>query len=56
MVGCWYDSTLSSQVEECCEEKKVAAALFMNVKGAFNQVSKSQLIAKMIKIGVEEIW
>ena len=39
-------------VQERWEEKKLAAALFMDVKGAFDHVSKAQLVARMIELGI----
>ena len=39
-------------VQKIWEEKKLAAALFMDVKGAFDHVSKVQLIARMIELGI----
>ena len=46
-------ATLVHKVQKCWKEKKVAAALFMDVKGGFNHVLKDQLIARMTKMGVD---
>ena len=40
-------------IQESWEEKKLAAALFMDVKGAFDHVSKAQLITRMIELGID---
>ena len=40
-------------VQEKWEEKKLAAALFMDVKGAFDHVSKGQLLTRMIELGID---
>ncbi len=45
--------TLVHMVQEKWEEKKLAAALFMDVKGAFDHVSKGQLLTRMIELGVD---
>ena len=46
-------ATLVHTVQEKWEEKKLAAALFMNVKGAFDHVLKGQLFTRMIELGVD---
>ncbi len=46
-------ATLVHTVQEEWEEKKLAAALFMDVKGAFDHVSRGQLITRMIELGVD---
>lgn len=46
-------ATLVYTVQESWEEKKLAAALFMNVKGAFDHVSKGQLIKRMLELGID---
>ena len=40
-------------VQKGWEEKKLVAALFMDVKGAFDHVSKGQLIARMVELGID---
>ena len=40
-------------VQERWEEKKLAAALFMDFKGAFDHVSKAPLSARMIELGID---
>lgn len=40
-------------VQEKWEEKKLAAMLFMDVKGAFDHVSKEQLLTQMIELGTD---
>ena len=46
-------ATLVHNVQETWEEKKLAAALFMDVKGAFDNVSKGQLLNQMIKLEID---
>lgn len=46
-------STLVHTVQEIWADKKLAAALFMDVKGAFDHVSKGQLIKRMMELGVD---
>ena len=46
-------ATLVHTVYEKWEEKKLAAALFMDVKGAFDHVSKGQLLNRMIQLNIE---
>ena len=46
-------ATLVHTVQEKWEEKKLAAALFMDLKGAFDHVSKGQLLSRMIELGVD---
>ena len=46
-------ATLVHVVQEKWKEKKLAAALFMDVKGAFDHVSKGQLFTRMIELGVD---
>lgn len=45
-------ATLVHTIQEKWQEKKLAAALFMDVKGAFDHVSKEQLLTWMIELGV----
>ncbi len=40
-------------VHEKWEDKKLAAALFMDAKGAFDHVSKGQLLTRMIELGID---
>lgn len=40
-------------VQKAWEEKKLIAALFMDMKGAFDHVSKGQLIARMVELGID---
>lgn len=40
-------------VQKGWKEKKLAAALFMNVKGAFDHLSKRQLITCMMQLGID---
>ena len=35
------------------EHKKLAVALFMDVKGAFNHVLKSQLLRRMVELRID---
>lgn len=46
-------ASLIHEVEQQLSKKKLAAALFMDVKGAFDHVSKIQLIARMLELGVD---
>ncbi len=46
-------ATLVHVVQEKWEEKKLAAALFMDVKETFDHVSKGQLFTQMIELGVD---
>ncbi len=47
-------ATLVYNVQERWEEKKLAAALFIDIKGAFNHVSKEQLLTRMIELRIDE--
>ena len=40
-------------VQEKWSEKKIAGALFMDVKGAFDHVLRSQLLKRMIDLGID---
>lgn len=42
------------EVQQKWSEIKLPAALFMNVKRAFDHVSKIQLVAQMIELGVDK--
>lgn len=46
--------TLVQTVQERWKNKKLAAALFMDVKEAFDHLSKAQLIAYMIEMGIDK--
>ena len=46
-------SVLVHTVQESWEEKKLAGALFMDFKGAFDHVSKSQLLKRMVELGID---
>ncbi len=46
-------ATLIHIVQEKWEEKKLAATIFMDVKGAFDHVSKGQLLTQIIELGVD---
>ena len=46
-------ATLVHTIQEKWDEKKLAAALFMDVKGAFDHVLKGQLLTRMIELGVD---
>ncbi len=41
------------KVQEKWSEKKLAGALFLDVKGAFDHVSRSQLVKSMIDLGID---
>ena len=47
-------ATLVHTVHEKWEEKKLAVALFMDVKGAFDHVSKGQLLNRMIELNIDD--
>lgn len=47
-------AALVYKVQECWKEKIIAAALFMDVKKAFDHILKGQLIVKISKIGVDK--
>ena len=40
-------------VQEKWQQKKLAAALFMDVKRAFDHVSKGQLLRQMVELGID---
>ena len=40
-------------VQKGWEDKKLVVALFIDVKGAFDHVSKRQLISRMVELGVD---
>ncbi len=44
---------LIHRVQESWAEKKLVAALFMDVKGAFDHVSRTRLIEKMMELGID---
>ncbi len=46
-------ATLLHTVQEKWQEKKLAGALFMDVKGAFDHVSRGQLLTRMIELGMD---
>lgn len=46
-------SVLVHTVQESWEEEKLAGALFMDVKGAFDHVSRSQLLKRMVELGID---
>ena len=46
-------ASLVYKIERAWAEKKLAAALFMNVKGAFDRVSKTKLVERMMEQGVD---
>lgn len=46
-------TTLVYTIQERWKEKKIAAAFFMDIKGAFDHVSRWQLIAQMIELEID---
>ena len=46
-------TTLVYVVQESWEEKMLAAALFLDVKGAFDYVSKEHLFTRMVELGTD---
>ena len=45
-------ASLVHKVQELWEEKKLAVALFIDIKKAFDHVSRIRLVEKMIELGV----
>lgn len=45
-------ASLVPKVESCWAEKKSVVTLFMNIKGAFNYISRIRLAKKMIELGI----
>ncbi len=41
-------------IQEKWQQKKLAAAFFMDVKGAFDHISKSQLFRQMVKLQIDD--
>ena len=46
-------ASLVHNVQEFWAERKLAAALFMDIKEAFDHVSKTKLVERMIKLGID---
>lgn len=46
-------SVLVHTVQESWEEKNLAGALFMDIKGAFDHVSRCQLLKRIIELGID---
>lgn len=46
-------SALVYMVQEIWENKKLAGALFMDIKEVFDHVSRSQLLKRMIELGIK---
>lgn len=46
-------ATLVHTVQERWKEKNIAATLLMNIKGAFDHVSRGRLITRMIKFEID---
>ena len=46
-------SVLVHTVQESWEAKKLAGALFIDVKGAFDHVSRSQHLKHMVELGID---
>ena len=45
---------LIQKVQEVWESRKIAGALFMDVKGAFDHVSRAQLAQRMSNLGIDD--
>lgn len=45
---------LISKFQESWEQQKTAGALLINVKGAFDHVSRAQLAQKMADLGIDD--
>ena len=45
-------ASLVHKVQKYWAKKKLAAALFMDVKGAFNYISRIKLVEKMTELGI----
>ena len=59
-MGAWKErcaidavALLVQRVEKIWAEKKLAAALFMDVKGAFDHVARNQLISRMVELDID---
>ena len=46
-------ASLVYEVQQRWSKKELAAALFMDVKGAFDHVSKTQLVARMLELEID---
>lgn len=46
-------ASLVHEVQRRWAKKELAAALFMDVKGAFDHVSKAQLVARMVELDID---
>ena len=46
-------AVLIHKIQEIWASKKLAGALFMDIKGAFDHVSKAQLLKRMIELGID---
>ncbi len=45
---------LIQKVQEVWQNRKIAGALFMDVKAAFDHVSRAQLAQKMFDLGIDD--
>ena len=45
---------LVQKVQEIWQSRKIAGALFMDVKGAFDHVSRAQLAQRMSDLGIDD--
>ena len=59
-MGAWKErctidavALLVQRVEEIWAEEKLAEALFMDVKGAFDHITKNQLISQMAELDID---
>lgn len=52
MVNHWCYCNIGAYSTKKCSEKKLSEALFMDVKAAFDHISKSQLLQHMIDLGI----
>ena len=46
-------ASLVYKVQECWAEKKLVAALFMDIKGVFDHISRTKLVERMIELGID---
>lgn len=52
-------ASLIHKVQECWAKKKLAAALLMDVKGAFDYVKKTRLVERIMELGIDgccDVW
>ena len=45
---------LVHKIQELWEEKKLVGAIFIDIKGVFDYISKNQLLRHMIELGIDK--